>query len=489
MTSILISLIVLAQLSPPPTISGVAPTPLAIGGVAEVSGANFIVDGTSVTIDAVAQQVVNIQLDKVRFVVATDTPLGTRLLVVTTLTGSAETSVVVAPPAPKITTIAPDTLTLGELETVQGESLDTVTSVTVGGVAATIREQTELVLVFEVPFDASILGSQQLALNSPQGPATRMVDVLPPAPDIDSIGPNPARNGDLVTIRGTIVPINLKAKIGLVDAPVVEAAAMAVTVLVPNEVSEGPHDVIVSVGQLTSAPAGPLYILPGDPKRPVVVGVYPVNVARGGAVWLIGTNLDTVTEATHGLVVLGCDKRACRLDTTGVVVGQPFTGAVTSPAGSAIFTMQVTDDPLIVPQITSVEPNPAFRGQPLTIHGTDLGGTRSVVIGGRTQSIAFFDTTKIELGVHPETPMGAQQLFIAGAGGSEPFNLTVLDRFPTVDEDPADTVDDAVADGGDVAPPKKKGDGCTGGGESSPMGRGFAVALAAAWAASRRRRA
>ncbi|PKN53869.1 MAG: hypothetical protein CVU56_29575 [Deltaproteobacteria bacterium HGW-Deltaproteobacteria-14] len=478
MTLTLLTLTV-AQLLGAPSISDVQPTPLAVGGVAEVNGADFVVDATSVTIGGVAQQVVNVQPVKVRFIVVADTPLGTQTLVATTAAGSAEASVEVAPPAPKITAVTPEVLTLGALATVQGEALDAVTGVTLGGIAATVHEQTPFVLSFDVPFDASLLGDAVLSLDSPQGSATRLIAVQPPTPDIDSIGPNPARQGDLVTIRGNIVPVNVKVKIGLVGATLVEARAMAVTVIVPDAVTEGPHDVTVAVGQLTSAPAGPLYIQAGDPGRPQVVGVYPVNVAQGGAVWIVGNRLDDVDAATQGLEVLWCDKRACRLGTSGAAVGTPFTAAVTNPAGSAIFTMQVTDDALIVPKITEAVPNPAFRGQPLTIHGSDLGGTRTVVIGGRTQSIAFFDTTTVSFDVHPDTPMGAQQLFIAGSGGSEPFTVTVLDPFPVADED-ADAAGDADVEpnGGDTSPPPKTKDGCAaGGGPLSGLAPLVALAL------------
>jgi len=455
-----------AQLLGAPTISDVQPVPLAIGGVAEVDGADFVADATSVTIGGVAQAVANVQPQKVRFVVAADTPLGSQTLVVTTDSGSADTTVTVAPPAPKITAVVPEVLTLGELATVQGTDLDAVTGVRLGDVPATIHEKTAFVLSFDVPFDATILGTSQLVLESDRGDATRMVDVKPPTPDIDSIGPNPARQGDLVTIRGSIVPVGVKAKIGLVEAPIVEAKEEAVTVLVPDEVSEGPHDVTVSVGQQTSAPAGPLYIQAGDAARPRVDGVYPVNVAAGGTLWLVGSQLQDVNAATHGLEVLSCDKRACRLDASGAAVATPFTAAVTSPAGSAIFSMQVTEDALIVPKITSVDPNPAFRGQPLTLEGTEMGATRTVVIGGRTQSITFFDATSVTIDVHPDTPLGSQRLFIAGSGGSDPVMVTVLDPFPNADEDDADVIGDTSEDAsdGDTAPPKKKDDDCSAGG-------------------------
>ncbi len=473
-----------------PEITGVAPTPLPLSAVAEVTGAGFVPDGTSVAIGGVAQQVFNVQVDRIRLSVAADTPLGTQRLVVTVTTGQADIDVQVVPPLPRISDVTPDQLTLGKLATIQGEDLDTATAVSVGNVAASIREQTAFVIVFEVPFDEAILGDQVLRVTSPSGAATRNLTVVPPTPEIDAIAPNPARQGDLITIRGSIVPLNVRAKIGGVDAPSVVAETGAVTVLVPDTVEVGPHDVTVSVGVLTSPPQGPLYIQMADPDHPVVTGVFPANVAKGGQIWIVGEDLDTVTTATHGLVVDECDRTACRVGAGDAEVGTPFTAAVSGSTGAAVFTMSVLDEAPVEPVITSVSPQPALRGEALTISGERMQTLKTVVIGGKAQSVVFFRTNEIEITVSPDTPLGAERLFVTTNTGSEPFEITVLDPFPSADAG-ADVGDDATPPADedpheDTSTGGGDGGACSGGGGPAAPLTGL-LGLLGPWLVRRRR--
>src|SRR5690606_1654377 len=144
---------------------------------------------------------------------------------------------------------------------------------------------------------------------------------------------------------------------------------------------------------------------------------------------------------------------------------------IEGPDGAASFTMSVVDEAPVAPVITSVEPQPAFRGQPLTIRGSGMAQTRGVVIGGKAQSITFFDDDEVVVTVHSETPLGAERLFLAASAGSDPVVVNVLAPFPDGDTSDGDTGDDAGGDdviggdaGGDVAPPKKGGDDCAAGG-------------------------
>jgi len=419
-----------------------------------------------------------------------DTPLGAQLLEVTTPDGAASATAEAAPPAPKIVTVSPDPLVLGTSATVLGEGLDRVTSATLGGVSLTITSQASTLLGLTLPLDPTLLGGQQLVLLSPSGPAGRAVQVAAPVPTIDAIAPNPARIGDLVTVRGAILPVNVSAKVGFADATVVLASPGEVTLHIPEDAEIGPQDIIVRVGAVSSAPEGPLYVQAGATDRPTAAGTYPINVAAGGAVWVVGTHLDTITGATHGLEVVACDKRACRLDTSAAPAGTPLDAALTGPSGAAVFKMQVTDEALVVPVITGITPSPARRGELLTVTGQSLQRTRAAVIGGRSQSISFFDTTTVAFVVHPETPLGAQALFIASNGGSEPFAITVLDPPAVADADPdADVADGGDAGTPDAAPPKKTDDGCASGEATAPWPWLLGVAAAVALTSRRGRRA
>ncbi|MCB9736323.1 MAG: IPT/TIG domain-containing protein [Deltaproteobacteria bacterium] len=479
-----------------PSISSTAPDPFAQGAVAEIVGADFVDGATSVAIGEVAQQVVHVEVDDVRIVVGADTPLGAQTLVVTTPSGSASTTVTVAPPAPRITRVTPDPVVLGELATIQGEALAAIDEVTVGGVEAVVTEQTEALLVFEVPFDAALLGEQDLQVTSASGVAIRSVTVSPPIPTIDAISPNPARQGDLVEVRGRIVPVNVALTIGQASATVLEVENDRVLAWVGTDVGVGPHDVVVKVGTLTSTPEGPLYVEAADGALPRVEGVYPSNVSAGGTFWVVGSNLAGVTGATRGLTVVACQKAMCQLGTASAEVGTPLHAALTAPGGAAPFTVQVVDEALAAPVITGTSPSPAFRGQTLTITGQNLGTVRTVAIGGRTQSVTFFSGTQIDITVGATTPLGSETLFVAASSGSEPVAVTVLDPFPTEDTGgEADVAGGDTGGGGDVVAGDDTASGTKGGsdggcatGGAGPGALGAWLAACAAIALARRRR-
>src|SRR5690606_36241175 len=141
----------------------------------------------------------------------------------------------------------------------------------------------------------------------------REVTVSPPIPTIDAISPNPARQGDLIEVRGRIVPVNVALMIGQATATVLEAENDRVLAWVGADIGVGPHDVVVKVGALTSTPEGPLYVEAADGALPRVDGVYPSNVSAGGTFWVVGANLAGVTEVTRGLTIIGCQKAMCQV--------------------------------------------------------------------------------------------------------------------------------------------------------------------------------
>jgi hypothetical protein len=467
--------LVLALSITAPEVTSVTPDPLPVGGTGQVAGSEFLDSATSIQIGGIAQRVVNVQPALVTFVVDDMTPEGAQSLTLTTPSGMATHPITIAPPNPVIDSVSPAPLVLGERATIQGERLELVTSISIGGQVVSPLDQSETLLQFTVPFDGDLLGQSPLNLLTPTGGVASSVEVVAPRPSIDAIAPNPVRRGDLITIRGPIAAVGLiSARIGQVDAPIVEVRPMEVTAFVPPTTTLGPQDVTISVAQQASPPEGPLLIQAEDPARPEVIGVFPSNVAVGGHLWVIGSNLDGVTTATHGLEVIACERTACRLATSGAPTGMPITAAVISPAGAAIFTLQVLDETTVVPVVDSVSPMPATRGRSLTISGANFTGIKSVVIGGRTQSITDFDANRVVVNVALDTPLGAEQLFVSGNSGSLPSLVTVLDPLPSDDVSP-DTFGDASETSGtsgsdtDGTTPGDSG-GCAGSGQSHPAG-------------------
>lgn len=482
--------LIVSVLSGAPAIDKILPDPLPRGSSAQITGTGFVAGATTVTIDDVTQTVAFADATQVIFTVTGDAPLGPGTLTVTAGGESDTAAVVVVPPAPVIGTVTPDdALVLGQLATVQGEGLVTVASVELDGEDCIITEQAPHVLVFRVPFLPSLIGQATLTLTSPSGSDATSVDVVAPAPQIDAIAPNPAKASTLVTVRGTIVPLAPKVEIGAVTIPLLTAEDDKLVVYLPAAIEAGPHDLVVTAAAIRSDPAGPLFVQAADDLAPVVRAVYPARVAVGQAFWVIGDHLDGVTTALPGLDVPTCDRRSCRIGTSGLEPGLPFTAAVDGPHGASVFQAEIVDEEPDVAVVTRIEPSPAIRGESLAIYADNAVAVRSVIIGGQAQTIDFFDAEKVVVTVHEQTPLGSQTLFVASNVGSQPFAATVLDPLPQADPGPeaepaVEATPEADASGEDdtsVVEKPKGGDdgcGCAGGPTSSP-----GVVLALAWLA------
>ena len=237
-----------------PEIASVEPLPLPLGATATVHGAGFTPDATSVALADLSQKVLIVDPDQVVFLVALATPLGATTLVVTTPTGQATLAVTVVPAPPKVISFTPEPLVLGALGTAHGTGLDTVTSVHLGAAACAIQEQTADLVVFEVPLDPALLGSQPLTVDGPAGSHTRTVAVAAPPPEVDTVSPNPARQGDLVEVRGLLLSPTLVVRFDATNVPILLRTPTALTVQVHPDLPPGPHDVTADDGTVRSPP-------------------------------------------------------------------------------------------------------------------------------------------------------------------------------------------------------------------------------------------
>lgn len=457
-----------------PAIDQLTPSPLPLGATAELTGSGFA--SPTVKIGEVVQRVTVLEATSLRFLVADATPLGAQTLTLTTADGVASLAVEVVPAAPKIERVEPATLVLGGLANVIGTGLDTVDEVLLDGQPCRISEAAEAVVAFEVPFAAELLGSAQLTVRSPSGSATEDVIVVAPPPEIDQLTPNPVAAGSLVTLRGRVAALSPVVTVAAVEVPIVASEAgadgtLALTFWVPTTFSPRSYDVVVTTAGTPSAPAGPLVVGPASIAAPEVTGVFPTRVARDGFVWVVGHHLDAVVRVIVagglGADRLACDRRACRVSLAGLAPGS-YRGALDGPDGAAPFELEVVDEAAIEPLVSGVEPSPAIRGATLALHGAQLAGVRSVVLGGVAQSIGFVDVDRIEIAIDPATPLGAEPLFVAGNTGSAALMVTVLDPLPAeagpeAAESAAEAeVSEAIAEA--EAAPKPDDGGCAGGG-------------------------
>lgn len=79
------------------------------------------------------------------------------------------------------------------------------------------------------------------------------------------------------------------------------------------------------------------------------------------------------------------------------------------------------------PSTTATDAPLAARGAKLTVTGAGLGGTTSVLIGGKSQPISVDSPTQISvLSVSDDTPVGAQPLVVTtNLGSTAPMNVTI----------------------------------------------------------------
>ena len=461
-----------------PTIDSLEPETLALGGTVQVQGSGFIDGQTTVTVGGQNQNVPFVEENKLVFVVSIATELGSQKLVLTTPHGQVEQDVEVVPAPPKLGQITPDPIVLGQLVNVQGSDLLSVNEVTLNDISCEVTAQTDQVIVFVAPLDSSIIGTATLKVTGEFGYDVEDVMAQAPKPQIDQLAPNPVRAGDLLTIKGTILDWNVSAEVAGLQAPIVEVGEGEVIVQVSPQAQVGPRMVKVSVGATQSEPAGPVHINAADVDRPSVTTVYPATVHPGGRVWITGNNLGDVDTLAHNLTLESCDKVQCAIDTTGLAVGTHVV-SLSSPAGTDVFSLSVEEpETPITPSIESIAPNPAFRGEELTITGTDLFEVNAVVISGQPQSIQFVDANEIRVLVHEETPMGGETIFVSGGSGSNALPLVVLAPFDSPDtgspsdEDVSDVVEGDTASqqsdlGTETTPGQTSDEGCNSGSSRS----------------------
>ena len=172
-----------------PEITELYPTPLALGATVDITGSNFEPDQTSVSLisdlDPLQtpnpQTLVYVLENNVRFVVSKSMTVGSATLRVTTSAGTAETDVEIVPEPPVLSSVSPDPVILGELVTLEGSALDSVETVTLGGVACEVTAQNVSLIVCETQSKAELIGTDiEMSVSGPFGEDTLLVTAVRP---------------------------------------------------------------------------------------------------------------------------------------------------------------------------------------------------------------------------------------------------------------------------------------------------------------------
>jgi hypothetical protein len=193
------------------------------------------------------------------------------------------------------------------------------------------------------------------------------------APAIASFSPNHGTAGTSVTITGSgFAGATAVAFAGTAASAFTVTSNTSLTATVASGTTTGPVSVTAPGGTTSSSAR---FYLP-----PTIGGVSPANAAVHATVTVSGTNLLGATQVQLGGVSVPFSVASnSRLTFTVPVGSAGGTIHVSAPGGSDTSADSVTILP--PPAITGISPGSGPVGTPVTITGTDLGGTVGVQLG------------------------------------------------------------------------------------------------------------
>ncbi|WP_347158402.1 IPT/TIG domain-containing protein [Pontibacter chitinilyticus] len=289
---------------------------------------------------------------------------------------------------PQATSMSPNPINNGANLTIKGTDLDLVKEIHFTGVgdaiATTFVSQTPTQIVVKVPDNASMGKLTLVALSGVE--VTTDEDLTLVLPAVTALAPNPVKHGDNLTITGT--NLNLVDKITFVGVgeavatKFVSKSANQIVVTVPDNASKGVLKLTAHSGvQVTSS-------LELNIILPAITSLSPAPVDPGQNLTISGTNLDLVKSiAFQGGAVAST---FVSQSANQIVVKVPMDakkGALTLTTVKDYVVATDAKVSIILPEITSVTPEPVIAGNYLTISGSELDQVKSIVFtGGATVS-------------------------------------------------------------------------------------------------------
>lgn len=402
-------------------------TGLTAGGtVVTVTGAN-LANTSSVTVGGTAAtNIVNVSGPSVRFTTPSGVS-GQRDVVLTTTYGGSTTSTNAFRyiEAPTISTVSPSAgpTAGGSSIVISGTHLNSTTSVTIGGVAASITGNTGTSVIVTTPVSSA--GEKSIVLQTYDGvgsvTSTNAFTYVS-APTITSLSRSVATvaGGQIVVVTGTNLSDTSSVTLGSTSvASLVNDSATSVQFVVPIG-TVGLKDLRLTTtygGSVTSDEAF-RYI-----ESPTVTSITPdIGPTAGGtSVTIIGANLSNVTQVNIGgfIGAVTANTSTSLTFTTGVATS-PGLKSVTIQTYSGAGTVIVSDGFTYVtpPTITSVTPalGLASGGTSVSINGSNLLNAGSVTFGGVAGTVTANTGTAITVTTPAATP-GVQNVVVTTLGG------------------------------------------------------------------------
>jgi hypothetical protein len=272
-----------------------------------------------------------------------------------------------------IDSFSPTKAKAGDVVTISGSNLSSVTNVYFGGTKASSFSIVSSTTITAVVASGS---SGEIILTSPDGDAKTGGFIFYSTPQISSFTPTSGTTGSSITITGTNFSAISSVAFGGVQAITFTEDSPTQITAVVGEGSSGFVNVSNPAGTGTSSTAFVFL-----PPSATITSFSPSSASQGTTVTITGSNFTNgVTSVSFGgnpatsFVVVSSS-------TITAVVGGGATGSVTITGGFGTVT-KAGFTFLGPPTITSFTPTSAASGTTVTITGTNFSNANSVSFGG-----------------------------------------------------------------------------------------------------------
>jgi hypothetical protein len=398
-----------------PTITGFTPASAGAHATVTVTGTN-LTGATHVTLGGVTASFNVVSATTITLTVPGPAPTGT--IAVTTPGGTA-TSVdtFTVAPLPTITGFAPASGSVGTPVAVTGTNLLGTIGVQIGSIVTVPLSVSATQIVFAIPPGAD---SGTIRILNPAGSATSadtLVVTSSSPGSITSFDPASGTTGTTVTIAGS-------GFTGATSVMFAGTAASSFTVVsdtsVTAVVAAGTHSgrIVVTTPGGTITSSGSFTFVP----PPTIAGFTPGSGSVHSTVTLTGADLTGTTRVTVGGVACAFSVVSSTKLTFTVASGAT-TGPVTVTTATGAATSTDTFTVIPPPTVSSITPLDGTVGTPVTITGTNLGGTIAVKLGSVMAVPTSVSPTQVTFSVPPGAVSGTIE--ILASNGS----VTSADTF------------------------------------------------------------
>jgi IPT/TIG domain len=421
-------------IEPLPTLTSLSPAngPQAGGTSVTLTGTGFT-DVTAVHFGAASGTAVTVSSDT-SLTVTAPPGTGTVQVTVTRPSGTSNGLAYTYNPLPAIVSVLPSSGTTlgGTTVAIAGTDLASATSVTFGGVPATITLNTPIALTVTTPPHAA--GPVDVAVTTPDGTTTSVgaFTYIEPPPTLTSLSPanGPQAGGTSVTLTGTgftgVTAVHFGAASG---TAVTVFSDTSLTVTAPP----GSGTVQVTVTRPSGTSNGLVYTY--NPL-PAILSVLPNSgtTLGGDTVVIAGTDLTSATSVTFGGVpaTVTLNTPIALTVTTPPHAAGPVDVAVTTPDGTATsvgaFTY-VEPSPTLV-GITPVN-GPQAGGTSVTLTGTGFTGVTAVHFGAASgTAVTVSSDTSLTVTAPPGT--GTVQVTVTRPSGTSNGLVYTYNPLPAI---------------------------------------------------------